>query len=133
MAEATDSGEITILLYSDDSLMRREVMNAVGIRPGKGMPKIKWIEAATDKGALMKYEEAGKVDLLIFDGETQKVGGMALLRLMEVEIEEPLPPSIILVARQQDEWLAKLAGTTSILHTPLDPVALQEEVVRLLS
>lgn len=133
MAEATEKEEIVILLYSDDSSFRREVMNAVGIRPGKGMPKVRWIEAATEDGAMMKYKAEDKVDLMIFDGETQKVGGMAMLRVMNIELEGPLPPSIMLVARQQDEWLAKFAGTTVILDTPLDPIELQETVVRLLS
>ena len=131
MADSTEKETTNILLYSDDSDFRRNVINAVGIRPGKGMPKINWVEAATEAGAVMKYE-ADDFDLLILDGETQKVGAMALLRRLEVEFDN-LPPSITVIARQQDSWIARFSGTTKILYYPIDPIEMQETVSELLS
>ncbi|MDO5728969.1 MAG: two-component system response regulator [Actinomycetaceae bacterium] len=130
MSATTAEKEVNILLYSDDSDTRKAVMDAVGIRPGKGMPRINWVEAATAEGAIMKFEE-NDISAIIADGETQKVGGMALLRRIEVEYES-LPPSLILIARQQDEWLAKFAGTRAVLLTPLDPIQLADSVTALL-
>lgn len=130
MVAATDEKYVHILLYSDDADTRQAVKNAIGIRPAKGMPRVEWVEAATADGAIMKFEE-NDIDLIIADGETQKVGGMALLRRIEVEYET-LPPSLVLIARQQDEWLAKFAGTTAVLSTPLDPIDLAESVSSLL-
>ncbi len=131
MADSTEKDTVNILLYSDNSDFRRNVMNAVGIRPGKGMPKVNWVEAATEAGAVMKYK-ADDFDLLILDGETQKVGAMALLRRLDVEFDN-VPPSITVIARQQDSWIANFSGTTKILNYPLDPIELQETVTELLS
>lgn len=131
MADSTEKDTVNILLYSDNSDFRRNVMNAVGIRPGKGMPKVNWVEAATEAGAVMKYK-ADDFDLLILDGETQKVGAMALLRRLDVEFDN-VSPSITVIARQQDSWIANFSGTTRILNYPLDPIELQETVTELLS
>lgn len=128
----TDEKETTkILLYSDNSDFRQTVIQTVGIRPGAGTPKVEWAEAATEAGAIAKFEE-GDIDLLILDGETQKVGAMSLLRRFYVEYEK-VPPSITLLARQQDSWIARFSGTTKMLYLPIDPIELQETVTELLS
>ena len=131
MSQTDEKDTNKILLYSDNSEFRANVIEAVGIRPGAGMPKVEWVESATEEGAVMKYKE-GDFDLLILDGETQKVGAMALLRRLEVEFDT-LPPSITILARQQDSWIAKFSGTTKMLYYPIDPIELQETVAQLLS
>lgn len=131
MSQTGEKETNTILLYSDNSEFRANVIEAVGVRPGADMPKVEWVEAATEDGAVMKYKE-GEFDLLILDGETQKVGAMALLRRLEVEFDN-LPPSITILARQQDSWIAKFSGTTKMLYYPIDPIELQETVAQLLS
>ena len=131
MSQTDEKDTNKILLYSDNSEFRANVIEAVGIRPGAGMPKVEWVESATEEGAVMKYKE-GDFDLLILDGETQKVGAMALLRRLEVEFDN-LPPSITILARQQDSWIAKFSGTTKMLYYPIDPIELQQTVTQLLS
>ncbi|EPD30375.1 hypothetical protein [Gleimia europaea] len=131
MSQTDEKDTNKILLYSDNSEFRANVIEAVGIRPGAGMPKVEWVESATEEGAVMKYKE-GEFDLLILDGETQKVGAMALLRRLEVEFDT-LPPSITILARQQDSWIAKFSGTTKMLYYPIDPIELQQTVTQLLS
>ena len=131
MSQTDEKDTNKILLYSDNSEFRANVIEAVGIRPGAGMPKVEWVESATEEGAVMKYKE-GDFDLLILDGETQKVGAMALLRRLEVEFDT-LPPSITILARQQDSWIAKFSGTTKMLYYPIDPIELQQTVTQLLS
>lgn len=131
MSQTGEKDTNKILLYSDNSEFRANVIEAVGIRPGAGMPKVEWVESATEEGAVMKYKE-GDFDLLILDGETQKVGAMALLRRLEVEFDN-LPPSITILARQQDSWIAKFSGTTKMLYYPIDPIELQQTVTQLLS
>lgn len=131
MSQTDEKDTNKILLYSDNSEFRANVIEAVGIRPGAGMPKVEWVESATEEGAVMNYKE-GDFDLLILDGETQKVGAMALLRRLEVEFDN-LPPSITILARQQDSWIAKFSGTTKMLYYPIDPIELQQTVTQLLS
>ena len=121
--------QVSILLYSDNANTRRAVMEAVGARPGKGLPGVNWVEAATADGAVMAFDSR-PIDALVFDGEAQKVGGMALLRRLNVEYDE-VPPSLVLIARQQDEWLAQFAGTKTVVAWPLDPIAIQEAVASL--
>ncbi|MDO5035032.1 MAG: two-component system response regulator [Actinomycetaceae bacterium] len=131
MASNDEKETYSILLYSDDSDFRKNVIDSVGIRPGAKMRKVEWVESATEDGAVTKFRE-GDFDLLILDGETQKVGAMALLRRFEVEFDD-VPPSITVLARQQDSWIAKFSGTTKMLYQPLDPIELQEAVAELLS
>ena len=131
MADTTEQAGANILIYSDNSDFRKTVMDSVGIRPAKGMPKINWVESATEEGAVMKFKDSD-FDLLILDGETQKVGAMALLRRLEVEFSN-LPPSITFIARQQDSWIARFSGTTKMLNLPVDAFELQEAVSELLA
>ncbi|MCS4484452.1 two-component system response regulator [Gleimia sp. 6138-11-ORH1] len=130
MTQTENRGSINVLLYSDNSEVRQMVMDAVGVRPGKDFPTINWIEAATEAGAVMKFTE-NDIHALVLDGETQKVGGMALLRRLNVE-NDNTAPSLMLVARQQDEWLAQFSGATHILTTPFDAVTLNEGIKKIL-
>ncbi|MDO5060137.1 MAG: two-component system response regulator [Actinomycetaceae bacterium] len=130
MTQTENRDSVNVLLYSDNSDTRQAVMDAVGVRPGKDLPTINWIEAATEAGAVTKFTE-NQIAALVLDGETQKVGGMAVLRRLNVE-NNNTAPALILVARQQDEWLAQFAGATSTLLTPFDPVSLNQAVADLL-
>lgn len=128
MSEQRD--HVTVLLYSDNVDTRRAVMDAVGVRPAAGMKPVEWIEAATAEGAVTKFAD-NHIDALVMDGETQKEGGMAVLRRLHVEFED-VPPALVLIARPQDEWLARFAGTQTVLNTPLDPIELRQALAGLL-
>lgn len=130
MTETQGRTVANILLYSDNFETRQAVMDAVGVRPGKNLPEVNWIEAATEAGAVTKFSE-NEIHALVLDGETQKAGGMAILRRLVVEHDAKVP-ALILVARQQDEWLAQYAGATATLLTPFDAVSLSETVAGLL-
>ncbi|MPV38584.1 response regulator transcription factor [Georgenia subflava] len=130
-ARTADKAEtVDLLIYSDDVDTRRAVMAAVGRRPGKGLPLVRWTESATHAGVVKKVEE-GDFALLVLDGETGKVGGMAVSRQLKNEIYN-CPPVLILTARPQDAWLAVWADADAVVQAPLDPVALQEAVAALL-
>lgn len=126
----TDAEGVKVLLYSDDVDTRRAVMDAIGVRPEAGKPRIEWVESATAAGAVAKFAE-GNIAALILDGETKKIGGMALLRQLNAEFDS-VPPSVILIARPQDEWLARYAGTEVVVPTPLNPNVLREALASIL-
>lgn len=128
---ADHDGVVDILVYSDNRDTRGDVMRAVGRRVGKGMPEIRWTESATYEGAYMKIQE-NKYDLLILDGEAAKLGGIGLGKMVRDEID-PNMPFIILIARPQDEWLARVSKPNGILPFPVDAKALSQEVARVLS
>ena len=74
---------------------------------------------------------AGGPDLLILDGEADKVGGMGVSRQLKEETYD-CPPILVLLGRPQDAWLASWSGADAAVSRPLDPVAVRQAVVDLL-
>jgi DNA-binding response OmpR family regulator len=118
-----------ILLYSDDVDAREQVRLAVGRRLRRGAPDIEWVEVATAP-AVISSTEAGGLDLLILDGEADKVGGMGLARQLKDEIYQ-CPPILVLTGRPQDAWLASWSNAEAVVSRPLDPVELHTAVASL--
>ncbi|MFD1507688.1 hypothetical protein FE374_08385 [Georgenia yuyongxinii] len=125
-----ETGTVDLLIYSDDVDTRRTVIEAVGRRAAKGLPLIRWTEAATHAGVLQKVAD-GDFALLVLDGEAAKVGGMAVSRQLKSEIYN-CPPILLLIARPQDAWLATWSEADAYVSAPLDPIDLQEAVALLL-
>lgn len=121
---------VDMLVYSDDADVRAAVIAAVGARPAKGTGQARWTEAATAAGAQDKIRN-GNYALAVLDGEATKVSGMVVAKTLEQE-EESVPPLIILVARPQDEWLARWSGAARCVALPVDPLELQTAVAELL-
>lgn len=127
---ATNRGP-RIVLYSDDVDVRAQVRLAIGPRLEHGAPEIDWVETATP-AAVVSTTEAGGVDLLILDGEADKLGGMGLGRQLKEEIYR-CPPVLVLTGRPQDAWLASWSNADATVSRPLDPRALHTAVVELLA
>lgn len=119
---------IPVLVYSDNSDTRQNVINAIGRRPGKGMPLLEWTECATSDAVMTNLEKT-EYKLLVLDGESAKVGGMAVARDITARFESPAP-IIMLVARQQDEWLAKWANAVETIPSPWNSIDLQQAATR---
>jgi len=136
MTEATtngprqDTATAKVLLYSDDRTRREEVRSLVGRRASFDTPLIDWTEAATP-AAVVAYAEENTYDLLVLDGEAGKHGGVGLTRTLKSEVFE-LPPVLIIIAREQDKWLASWSEAEAVVSEPLDPVSLQETIADLL-
>ena len=133
-AGATD--RLELLVFSDDATVRREVIEGIGRRPAKGMPRVTWFEAATAEGvrlAMKDRAEAGKkpFDALVLDGEVKKYGGMGLAHELFTEMDRR-PPVLLLTARPQDDWLAAWSKVEAVVSRPLEPLSLQEGIVKAL-
>ena len=115
-----------ILLYSDDVDARAQVRLAVGRRLRRGAPDIEWVEVATAP-AVIAQAESGSLDLLILDGEADKVGGLGLARQLKDEVFR-CPPTLVLTGRPQDAWLASWSNADAVVSRPLDPVELHGAV-----
>lgn len=126
----TPERRASVLLYSDDKATRDEIRTLVGRRASADTPLIDWVDAATD-AAVIEYVERGGFDLLLLDGEAAKVGGMGLCRTLKTEIYQ-CPPVLLLIARQQDAWLASWSEADAVVAAPFDPVELQETVAAVL-
>lgn len=136
MSEATthgtrqDTSTARVLLYSDDRTRRDEVRALVGRRASFDTPTIEWTDVATPD-AVVAYVEENEYDLLVLDAETGKHGGMGLTRTLKSEIFE-LPPVLLIIAREQDKWLASWSEAEAVVSQPLDPILLQEAIADLL-
>ena len=119
-----------VLVYSDDSNTRNEVMLALGKRPHPDLPEVEYIECATEP-VVIATMDAGGVDLAILDGEAVPAGGMGICRQLKDEIYQ-CPPVLVLTGRPEDGWLATWSRAEAAVSHPLDPMELAETVIRLL-
>lgn len=129
-AERRDQEPLQVLLYSDDSTTRAEVMLAVGRRAAADLPPVEWTEVATH-AAVVEGAESGRFAALVLDGEAAKAGGLGVCRQLKAEVYE-CPPVIVLIGRPQDAWLAAWSEADAVLCAPLDPVEVQHTVARVL-
>lgn len=125
-----DGDSMTVLLYSDDVDTRERVKVAVGRRPAAGLPRVEWIEVATEPSVIAAMD-SGRVDVAILDGEAAPAGGLGIARQLKDEIYR-CPPILVLTGRPQDAWLATWSRAEAAVPHPLDPMQLAETVIRLL-
>ncbi|MEJ7690873.1 MAG: hypothetical protein WKF76_10825 [Nocardioidaceae bacterium] len=119
-----------VLVYSDDSNTRTEVLLALGKRPHPDLPALEYVECATEP-VVIATMDAGDVDLAILDGEAAPAGGMGICRQLKDEIYQ-CPPVIVLTGRREDGWLATWSRAEAAVPHPIDPLLLAETVIRLL-
>jgi DNA-binding response OmpR family regulator len=119
-----------VLVYSDDSNTRAEVVLSLGKRPHPDLPPVEYVECATAP-VVVATLDAGGIDLAILDGEAVPVGGMGICRQVKDEVYQ-CPPVLVLIGRREDAWLATWSRADAVVSHPLDPLVLAETVVRLL-
>jgi hypothetical protein len=121
---------LKVLVYSDDVNTREQVIFALGRRPHPDLPKLEYVEVATEP-VVIQQVDAGGLDLLILDGEAVPAGGMGIAKQLKDEIYR-CPPILVLTGRPQDAWLATWSRAEAAVPHPLDPVRLAETVIELL-
>jgi DNA-binding response OmpR family regulator len=121
---------LTVLVYSDDRNTRAAVRTALGRRPAPDLPRVEYVECATEP-AVIRAMDAGGIDLAVLDGEAVPAGGMGICRQLKEEIYQ-CPPVLVLTGRPQDGWLATWSRAEAAISHPLDPVALAETAAALL-
>ena len=129
MAESA-SRTHTVLVYSSYPSFRDAVRNAVGRRPAQDLGRLEYVEAAT-VDELLAAVDAGGVDVLVLDGEARPAGGLGLAKQVKDELED-CPPTLVLVARRDDAWLASWSLADEVLALPVDPPAVTTAVTELL-
>jgi len=120
----------TVVVYSSDPAVRDAVRTAVGRRPAPDLGRIEWVESQTGPD-LIRLVDKGEVDLVILDGEAWPTGGLGLARQMKDELKDA-PPTLVLIARRDDRWLAKWSNADAVLPLPIDAPALAEASAQLL-
>lgn len=120
---------LSLLLYSDNSDTREEVVLAVGRRPAADVSAVEWTECGTATAVIDALRQGG-VDLVILDGEARPMGGMGLCKQLKDEIRE-CPPVLLLTGRPDDAWLATWSRADHVVPRPLDPIVLANAVADL--
>lgn len=124
-----------VVIYSDDSSVRAAIKAALGSKLASDLP-VETTEFAT-ADALRQYidqtDAKGQVraDLFILDGEATPEGGLGVARQLKDEVFN-CPPSIVLIARQSDSWLAAWSRAEASLQHPIDAFALAKTATELL-
>ena len=129
-----------VLIYSDDSTIRAQVIAALGRRISAELPPVVVTEVATGPALLVAMGESTKkvlkggkgFDLLILDGEAVPEGGMGLARQIKDEFFNS-PPILLLVGRPDDAWLATWSRAEGYLAHPIDPFALVSLAAKILA
>lgn len=119
-----------VLVYSDDRQIRATVRAALGRRPSPDLPEIEIIECATEP-VVIEQMDKGVVDVAILDGESAPAGGMGVCRQLKDEIYH-CPPILVLIAREQDAWLATWSRADAVSPHPVDAFHLANAVADLM-
>ena len=120
----------TVLVYSDDPNVRDTVRTALGRRPSADLGRVDYVELAAGDDVVRRVDEGG-VDLLILDGEAWPTGGMGLSKQLKDELRD-CPPTLVLIARRDDTWLATWSLADAVLSHPVDAFALASAAADLL-
>lgn len=124
------SASWTVLVFSDDSRIRERVRSAVGRRPASDVGRVEYVEASTFDDVL-RLVDGGGIDLCILDGEASPAGGLGISRQLKDEIDN-CPPTLVILGRTADRWLATWARCDAVLFHPIDAVAAADTVAELL-
>ena len=116
-----------VVVYSDDPAVRGQVTGAVGRRPASDLGRIEWFECATGPEVVARTDRGG-VDLVVLDGEAWPTGGMGLAKQMKDELDD-CPPTLVLIARRDDAWLATWSLADAVVSHPVDAPELTAAVV----
>ena len=126
----TTPATLTVLVYSQIPELRASLRTAVGRRAASDLGRIDWIECA-NYSQLRNQLDSGDIDLVILDGDAQPSGGIGLCRQFKNEIDD-CPPIIVLLAREQDRWLAAWSQADATIVRPIDPVLAASTVAQTL-
>jgi hypothetical protein len=76
---------LQVLVCSDDSHTRNQVILALGKRPHPDLPSLEYVEVATEP-VVIQQMDSGEIDLAILDGEAVPAGGMGVAKQLKDEI-----------------------------------------------
>ena len=119
----------TVLLYSDDPQVRERMRLAIGTHPAPGLA-VHFLEASAHD-EVVRMVDRWRIDLLVLDGEATPAGGLGLARQLKDEFDD-CPPTVVVIARAADRWLAAYAKVDATLIHPLDPMTTGQTIASML-
>lgn len=122
---------VKVLVYSDNRLVREQVRLTLGRKLARDLPPIELFEVATSAALVRAMDSDTEYALLILDGEAQPAGGFGLSFQLKDEYAD-CPPVMLLIARNDDAWLATWSKAEAVTPYPLDPFEMPEQAANLL-
>ena len=119
-----------VLVYSDDANTRSQIRLAVGRRPAPDVPRVEFVECATEPAVIRRLDEGG-IGVAILDGEAQPAGGMGVCKQAKDEIYQ-CPPVLLIIARPDDGWLATWSRADAVVSHPIEPMPFAEALAALM-
>lgn len=95
-----------------------------------GEEEVELLEIRTPERGLALLDGGHSFDLILADNDTSPTGGFALAREVKLRAKmgKDVPPVILLLARDQDKFLAKWSEADAFMIKPVDPFDLNAVV-----
>lgn len=119
-----------LLVYSNSAAFRDRVRMAIGTSPAEGIDRIDYVDVE-DAASVHLLVDKGGIDALVLDGEAWPAGGMGVARELK-NSRRISPPILVVIARNDDRWLAKWSQADAVVLAPIDHVEITNTVVGLL-
>lgn len=119
-------------MISADPVLREQLR--VAVRSAERRTGEPWVSLEASNGiAGTKMAWREMPDLVVADEIASGAGAFAVARDLK-GAAEPFPGAVVLVlARRQDEWLARWSGADAWVTKPIDPFLLADKVAEVLS
>lgn len=122
-----------VLVVNQDPAVSAQVANAL-LDEGE----VQLLEVRTPRRALAVLDDDGAVstwDLVLADADTAPEGGFSLSREVKARgrMDRDVPPVVLLIARDQDKFLAKWSEADAFVVKPADPFDLHAVVTAVLA
>lgn len=122
-----EDDDVRVLVVSEDAKERLRAISALRLHVGAEVVELTTVAQA--RAALLDEDE--HFDVLVVDGDLQPRGGFGLLydvRAHRTLTGQAATPSLLMIAREQDRWLASWAGASEALLKPVDIFELARKV-----
>jgi DNA-binding response OmpR family regulator len=122
---------VKALLISPDPKVRESLRVTLGALEREVGQRWRYLEAVDGlEGIRLAWRE--RPEVVVADEIASRAGAFAVVKDLKGAIE-PFPGVVVVVlARRQDEWLAKWSGADAWFVKPVDPFALADTVISLL-
>jgi DNA-binding response OmpR family regulator len=122
----TREHRVHVLIVTSGSQVTRQVLTALA-----DGPSVSYDEVWSPQRALALLDEGETAyDIVVADNDTTPTGGFYLVREMKARVRmgQAMPPVVLLVAREQDDYLARWAETDAWVLKPVDSFDLAEAI-----
>jgi DNA-binding response OmpR family regulator len=123
---------VRVLLVSPDVHARDLMRVAVGSLERRLGEPLSFLDAPDgEQGAAIGLRE--RPDAVVADEIASRAGAFSMARDLRGATDPYLGPIVVLLERRQDEWLARWSGADAWFVKPVDPFALADRLVELMS